>query len=251
MEKSYKEDLAYIHDIGFRDYALNSTPAILEILENYGIETGLVVELGCGSGLSARELIKASYRVLGVDISESMIEIARQRVPDAEFRVESLFKTNIPPCNAVISIGECLNYLFDPEGDRPSIIQLFHRIYNALESRGVFIFDIVELGQVTSGTTSQGFTEGEDWIVLVEKHEDAEREILTRRIITFRKVGEYYRRDEEIHHQRLYKVKDIAEALRRVGFQVEIMHRYGDYKLPKARTAFIASKLGDSLRLKE
>nr|WP_228060591.1 MULTISPECIES: class I SAM-dependent methyltransferase [unclassified Coleofasciculus] len=62
--------------------------------------------------------IKADYQVLGIDISESMIAIARKRVPDAEFKVESLFKVDIPPCKAVISVGECLNYLFDPQSDR-------------------------------------------------------------------------------------------------------------------------------------
>ncbi len=32
MEKWYKEDLAYIHDVGFCDYAVKSAPGILEIL---------------------------------------------------------------------------------------------------------------------------------------------------------------------------------------------------------------------------
>lgn len=59
---------------------------------------GLVVDLGCGSGLSALELTKAHYQILGVDISESLIAINRTRVPSAEFRVESLFKIDIPFC---------------------------------------------------------------------------------------------------------------------------------------------------------
>ncbi|HBL12401.1 MAG TPA: class I SAM-dependent methyltransferase, partial [Cyanobacteria bacterium UBA11162] len=113
--ESYKEDLAYIHDVGYSDYALKSAPGILEILNRSKIHQGLVVDLGCGSGLLAQELVKAGYHVLGIDISESMIAIARARVPNAEFRIASLFKTNIPPCNAVISIGECFNYLFDSD----------------------------------------------------------------------------------------------------------------------------------------
>ncbi len=242
MQQWYKEDLAFIHDVGFSDYALKSAPGILEILERSQIREGLVVDLGCGSGLWAQKLTQADYQVLGVDISESMIAIARTRVPDAEFRVESLFKVDIPPCNAVTSIGECLNYLFDPDSDRQTLLQLFHRIYSALTPGGVLIFDIAEPGQVGQGITTRGFTEGEDWVVLVEKEEDREQGTLTRRIITFRKVGEYYRRDNEVHHQRLYKATDVAQQLQRVGFQVEVMRSYGQYPLPQAHAGFIARK---------
>ncbi|HAG81458.1 MAG TPA: class I SAM-dependent methyltransferase [Cyanobacteria bacterium UBA12227] len=241
--ESYKEDLAYIHDVGYSDYALKSAPGILEILNRSKIHQGLVVDLGCGSGLLAQELVKAGYHVLGIDISESMIAIARARVLNAEFRIESLFKTNIPPCNAVISIGECFNYLFDSDSNSTSLLELFRRIYNALTPRGVLIFDIVEPGQIPPGTITKGFTEGDDWVVLVEKEEDREQEVLTRRIITFRKIGDYYRRDEELHRQRLYKAKDIAIELRQIGFRVQVMRRYGEYNLPKARAAFIARKL--------
>ncbi|MBD0261614.1 MAG: class I SAM-dependent methyltransferase [Tolypothrix sp. Co-bin9] len=241
MQEYYKEDLAFIHDVGFHDYALKSAPGILEILAQNKIEQGLVVDLGCGSGLSAQEFVKADYQVLGIDISESMIAIARTRVPNAEFRALSLFKANIPQCNAVTSIGECLNYLFDPDSDRSSLIHLFHRIYSALIPGGLFIFDIAEPGQVTEGT-AKGFTEGKDWVVLVEKQENPEQETLTRRIISFRKVGEYYRRDDEVHHQRLYKATDIARELGQVGFQVQTMRSYGKYSLPKAHAAFIARK---------
>ncbi len=107
MNEWYGEDLAYIHDVGFGDYALQSAPGILEILDR-SVKTreGLVVDLGCGSGLWANELTKARYRVLGIDISEAMIAIARSRTPDAEFRVGSLFEAELPRCDAVTSIGE-------------------------------------------------------------------------------------------------------------------------------------------------
>ncbi|MES1022135.1 class I SAM-dependent methyltransferase [Gloeocapsa sp. BRSZ] len=235
----YREDLAYIHDVGYSDYALKSAPGILDILVQNNIHNGLVIDLGCGSGLSALEFTKAGYRVLGVDISESLITIARSRVPDAEFRVGSLFKTDIPTCNAVSSIGECLNYLFDADDNSQGLVQLFHRIYDALTPGGVFIFDIAESGQVVQGTT-KSFTEGKDWIVLVEKTERQSR--LSRRIITFRKVGEYYRRDDEVHNLQLYEALDISGELRRVGFQVQITRGYGKYELPKAHAAFIARK---------
>lgn len=242
MNEWYKEDLAHIHDVGFGEYALGSAPGILEILGRNKIREGLVVDLGCGSGLWARELTKAGYRVLGVDISEAMIDIARRKVPDADFRVGSLYEADLPPCDAVTALGEVLNYLFDPSNDGQMAVGLFRRVYDALTPGGVFVFDVAEPGQVAPGATARGFSEGEDWAVLIEKEEDREQTTLTRRITTFRKAGKHYRRAGEVHRQRLYKAADVAEELRRVGFQVRTMCSYGRYDLPKAHTAFVARK---------
>ncbi|PSB54195.1 class I SAM-dependent methyltransferase [Chamaesiphon polymorphus] len=241
MTAWYNADLAYIHDVGFRDYALKSAPGVLEILTARQIPTGLIVDLGCGSGLLTELLERDGYRVLGIDISPAMISIAQERVPTAEFRIESLFTAEIPACAAVVSIGECLNYVFDDNCDLV-LNDLFQRIYRALIPGGIFIFDIVTPGQVPAGEVVKNFTEGQDWIVLVEKQEDLTRQILTRRIITFRQIGELYRRSEEVHLQRLFDVESIAKKLEQIGFRVEILDRYGQFRLPPARVAFIVQK---------
>ncbi len=242
MEKWYKKDLAYIHDVGFGDWVLKSVPSILEILHHQKILTGLVVDLGCGSGLLAQELVRADYEVLGVDISSAIVEIARQKVPEVQFQVESLFKVEIPPCEAVTAIGECFNYLFDADNNLTTLVQLFTRIYKALTPGGVLIFDIAEPGQVAPGTKTKWFTEGENWLVLVEKEEDTQKNILTRYISCFCKEGELYRRDNEVHFLQLYKAKELIEELHKIGFKVEVKDSYGFFKLPKAHQVLIAYK---------
>ena len=233
----YGVDLAHIHDVGFGGFALGAAPGVLEILRRNGIRKGLVVDLGCGSGLWARELIKAHYDVVGIDISEAMISLARRKVPEAGFRVASLFETDIPPCDAITALGEVLNYLFDPE---PELSSLFRRVYDALSPGGVFVFDVAEPGQTPEETTTMGFTEGEEWVVLVEKEED--RGTLRRRITTFRKEGKHYRRSDEVHRQRLYHAPDVAGELRQAGFRVRTVRSYGRYRLPRTHAAFIARK---------
>lgn len=238
----YGEDLAYIHDAGHADFALRSAPGILEILAESGIREGLVVDLGCGSGLLARELLDAGYGVLGVDISEAMIEIARERAPEAGFRVGSLFDADLPPCAAVTAIGEVLNYLFDPTNEREGLGRLFRRVYGALEPGGVFVFDARGPGQVPPGTTAKGFRVGEDWAVLSEREEDAETATLTRRIVSFRRVGDLYRRDDETHLVRLYGPRELSAELERAGFRTRTMRSYGDYPLSENHAAFAARK---------
>ena len=79
-------------------------------------------------------------------------------------------------------------------------------------------------------------------MVLGEKEEDQKRGTLTRRMTSFRKVEEHYRRADEVHRQRLYKTADVAGELRRVGFRVRTMRSYGRYRLPKAHVAFVTRK---------
>jgi SAM-dependent methyltransferase len=236
----YREDLAYIHDVGHADFALESASGILEILDQSRIPEGLVVDLGCGSGLWARELVDAGYRVLGIDISEAMVEISRRRVPEAEFRVGSLFDADIPPCRAVTAISEVLNYLFDEQAGSP--LPLFRHVFEALAPGGVFVFDVLGPGQVPPGTTARGFREGKDWAVVSEREEDAEEGTMTRRIVSFRKLVEHYRRNEEVHRVRLYEPAEISGLLRRAGFGVRTMRSYGGYPLERGHAAFVASK---------
>jgi SAM-dependent methyltransferase len=199
-----------------------------------------VVDLGCGSGQWARELVEAGYGVLGIDISEAMVEISRRRVPEAEFRVGSLFDADIPPCGAVTAISEVLNYLFDEEtgGLRP----LFGRVFEALVPGGVFVFDVLGPGQVPPGATARGSRVGEDWAALSEREEDAGRATMTRRIVSFRKVGEHYRRTDEVHHVRLYDPSELSAELGEAGFQVRTMSAYGGFPLGENHAAFEARK---------
>ncbi len=236
---AYAEDLAYIHEVGYSDHVIQSTPGIQQLLAENQIPNGLVVELGCGSGRLAAALVAAGYSVLGVDLSEDLVNMARQRVPQAEFCVDSFFQMPIPPCQSVISIGECLNYCFDPSSD---LWSLFERVYQALSPGGVLIFDLLEVGQIPGGTKVQSFREGTDWCVLVEKEEDPDRHRLVRRIVTFRQVGEWYRRSQETHVVQLYSAESITQWLNQVGFQVQMLAGYGDYTLRKGHQAFLARK---------
>jgi ubiquinone/menaquinone biosynthesis C-methylase UbiE len=47
---------------------------------------GLVVDIGCGAGRAVAELADQGVRVMGIDVSDQMIALARQRWPHGEFR---------------------------------------------------------------------------------------------------------------------------------------------------------------------
>ncbi|MGD0438449.1 MAG: class I SAM-dependent methyltransferase, partial [Bryobacteraceae bacterium] len=126
--QGYGPDLAFIHDAGFTDYARNAAPGLLTTLRAHKVADGLVVDLGCGSGRWARELNDHGYRVLGIDQSAAMIRLARRCAPESKFKIASLRDAELPACDAVTSIGECLNYTFDRRNTRAQLGRLFRRI---------------------------------------------------------------------------------------------------------------------------
>jgi SAM-dependent methyltransferase len=68
--------------------ALYDRPACLELLGDVAALD--VLDVACGPGLYAEELVTRGARVTGLDHSPRMVELARQRVPVAEFRVHDL-----------------------------------------------------------------------------------------------------------------------------------------------------------------
>jgi SAM-dependent methyltransferase len=57
---------------------------------------GLVADLGCGPGHVSRYLHDQGVRMLGIDLSPRMIDSARRRSPDIEFRVGDMRALDLP-----------------------------------------------------------------------------------------------------------------------------------------------------------
>lgn len=74
-------------------------------LELLGLKNGKILDVGCGTGFSTKTIQEAGFDVIGVDISEPMVRIAKEKglkVIKADFR-KLLFKEN--EFNGIISIS--------------------------------------------------------------------------------------------------------------------------------------------------
>ena len=52
---------------------------LIQLLKEYQVEDGLVLDLGCGTGNMTELLAKEGYDMIGVDNSEDMLEIASEK----------------------------------------------------------------------------------------------------------------------------------------------------------------------------
>ncbi len=240
MQTGYGEDLAHIHDVGYGAFADAAAEGLLNLFRENDIRDGLIVDVGCGSGIWAKALVDNGYDVLGIDLSPEMITIAKQRVPKPEFRVESFLNSDLPPCCVVTALGEVLNYQFDERSSLSTITRFFQKVHTALKPGGMFIFDLAAPGR--NENPLQAFREGSDWTCLVEFKPDRENQRLTRSIITFRKTGDLYRRDEETHRLQLYPPAEICAVLEETGFEVTTVDHYGTFQFPEAWIGYVSRK---------
>lgn len=237
----YGSDVAYIHDAGFLDLADQATPFVVRLLDERGVRSGRVIELGCGSGATAVALSEAGHDVLGIDASRAMIGLARARAPEASFRVGSWTDQPIDECDAVLAIGEVLGYVGSAKGTKEELRNLFGRVRSALRPGGIFVFDLATPGRVPTGEDS-AYRVGDDWAILFVAHEDAKGRKLQRRITTFRKIagGATYRRTEEVHRLRLWRPSEVEDMLRDAHFKVQTRRGYGPRSFAPGHRVFVA-----------
>jgi len=238
-EGRYGPDLAHVHDTGFGGFARAAAPDLLRRLARAGIRGGLVVDLGCGSGIWARALADAGYDVQGVDLSAGMLAIARGRVPEARFVQASFLDAPLPACAAVTAIGEIFSYAFDPRMGRERLVELLGRLRTALRPGGVLAFDVAAPGRERA-TPRRTFHEGADWTLCLEASEDAVERLLTRRIVLFRRVAGAWRRSDEVHVLRLHEPAELARDLAEAGFDARRVSGYGSLRFRRGHVGFWA-----------
>ena len=222
----YDRDLAYIHHAGFSEFAESAAPGVIDILRAHDVHS--VVELGCGSGVLARELTFAGFDVVGFDASPAMIELARGTAPRATFAIGRVGAIDIPPCDAIVAMGEVLNYA--------TLDAVRSMVANA--PARLLVFDVAERGAYPPYDERR--VDGDDWSVIAIKESDGAR--LTRRVLTFRADGDTMRRTEEVHELELYEREALTRLLREHGYRVRVRRSYGSRRLPPGHAVYVASR---------
>lgn len=239
----YGPVLSAVHDAGFGFLAEAAADELLSLLDGSGHRSGLVVDLGCGSGILAERLTAAGYGVLGVDLSPGMLEIARRRAPSARFVAGSFVDVEIPDCVAVAAIGEVLGYAIDPRAGVAALGPLFTRIATALTPGGVFLFDVAGPGRAGPAPAHR-WSEGDGWVCCAAATEDDG--VLERRIVAFTRTATGWERTDETHRLHLLAPGDVMAALGAAGLAARPLPAYGTFAFPPGWTAYAAGPEPDA-----
>ena len=177
------------------------------------------VDFACGSGKFTLELIKSGYDVYGVDISSQMLSRARDNARKerikAEFLLGDIEKFSfIRPPQFVTAMCDGVNYLKDPS-------KAFANIYGALESGGVFVFDISSSYKLTQilGNNTYSDSKG-DMTYIWNNFLDLKKRKVDMELTFFENMGNgLYKKSTEEQTQYIHEKDDILEKLFSVGFK--------------------------------
>jgi len=226
----YRDDLAYVHDRGFGFHADLCAPGLLALLEPVRRSGGLVLEVGCGSGLLTRYLVEAGHRVIATDASPAMLDLTRAAVPGAE-RIEVLVLPDdpVPAADAVVGIGHALNYLPDADAVRRGLVGLAR----SLRPGGLLALDLCDLewGTARTGAVPQGRVGDDRAIVTRVSRPTPDR--FDRDITTFVRLPDgTYRRDDEQHRNVLIDTATAPALLREHGVTATIGTSFDNDRYP-------------------
>lgn len=199
-----------------------------ELLKEYGVQDGLVLDLGCGTGTMTELLAADGYDMIGVDNSEEMLEIAREKQIKSgheilyllqDMREFELYGT----VGAVFSICDSLNYITEPE----ELKQVFRWVNNYLDPGGIFIFDFNTEYKYREVLGDQTIAEAREDCCFIwdnyyyeeERINEYELNLFIREDAESETEGDLYRRFRETHFQRAYTLEEITRIVEESGLQ--------------------------------
>ena len=241
-EPYYRHDLALVHHLGYGFHADMCAPGILELLAPVRERGGLVLEIGCGSGLLTRYLVDAGHRVLATDASPAMLELARATVPDA-FGIEQLTMPDdpVPPADAVVSIGHPLCYLPDGGSDRPGAARAGAGVAPRWCARGRPRGPRV--GGGAGRPSPRRGAVGDDWAI-VSRFDVPSPDRFVRDMTTFlRNPDGSWRRDDERHDNVMVDTRRVPALLASAGVDAECARSFGAETLPVGLRAIVGRRV--------
>jgi SAM-dependent methyltransferase len=229
-----------VHHLGYGLHADLVAPGILTLLESIRDRNGLVVELGCGSGLLTRHLLDAGHRVIATDASPAMLALARETAPDAE-RIAQLVLPDdaIPPCDAVVAVGHPFSYLPDEE----SIYRAFVHAAEALRPGGLLAVDICDLewGEARRDAPNVGRV-AENWAIITEFSAPSPDRFVRRMSVFVRNQDGSWRRDDERHDNVLIDTSHLPRLLAEHHVEATLATSFGAETLPVGLRAVIGHR---------
>ena len=196
---------------------------LIGLLKEYGIQDGLVADLGCGTGNMTELLSSAGYDMIGIDNAEEMLEIAMEkRVASGkdilyllqDMREFELYGT----VGAIVSICDSINYITDEE----DLLDVFRLVNNYLDPKGIFIFDFNTEYKYKYVLGDQTIAEDrEDCSFIWDNYYYEDEKMNEYELSLFIREGEdgLYRKYQETHFQKAYDLKTIQSLIEQSGLE--------------------------------
>ena len=215
------ESFARVYDLFMDNIPYEEWSVYLhELLQKGGVEDGLVLELGCGTGTMTELLSGMGYDMIGVDAAPDMLEIALEKKEKSgadilylqqDMREFELYGT----VRAVICLCDSLNYLLEED----DLLTTFKLVNNYLDPDGLFIFDFNTVYKYETVIGDSTIAENrEDCSFIWENYYTAEDQINEYELtICVKQQKDLFRKFTETHLQRGYTLETMKHLVEQSG----------------------------------
>lgn len=135
-------DLSGYYDLMCADINYQEQSEYLRrIHQLFGNQGKHYLDLACGTGPHIRHFIDFGYQASGLDINQSMLDIARERCPEAQFMRQDLSDFTVAePLDLISCFLYSIHYSESIEKLKRAIVS----VYTALKPGGIFCFNAVD-----------------------------------------------------------------------------------------------------------
>lgn len=136
----------------FRSSAPRSKYIDLAIKLANSPEQPKILEVGCGDGRDAKEIYGRTANFIGFDISEEMIKLAREYVPEAQFIVGDAVTYRYPKNLDIVFAFASLLHL-----NKKEVKIVFEKVLNSLRPGGIFYISLKHAPRYTQKLKNDRF----------------------------------------------------------------------------------------------
>jgi|tagenome__1003787_1003787.scaffolds.fasta_scaffold20585034_2 SAM-dependent methyltransferase len=200
--------------------------ALIALLWESGLRGRAVLDVGCGTGSSALPLLREGFRVTGVDRSEGMLAIARERLgEDVELvRADMRALPWLGAFDVVACLDDGLNHLLSADDLQAALRSMARN----LAPGGLVLFDLNTLPTLRSVFSSDWATEGDGAVVVWHGIGDA---ALAPGGVTAAEIGVLrraargdYLREQVTVTERHHPLGEVLDRIRRAGLEPVTVH---------------------------
>lgn len=179
-----------------------------------------ILELACGTGNITNRLAKRGYNIIGVDISNEMLTLAKSKAYDLGLDVNYVNQDireldYNKKVDSILCLCDGFNYILEED----DLLSIFKKIFSSLKQDGVFIFDISSYFKLTEILGNNVYAENYDDVSYIwQNYFDYETNICELDLTIYKRKNELFERYEEYHYQRAYKLEEIFDLLKKAGF---------------------------------
>ena len=205
-----------------------------EVLNHPGCS---ILELACGSAEISCELARRGYSLMATDLSEDMLNKAKEKNGAETLRFQPLDMTSFDlseTFDAVLCYCDSINYL----PDLKAVESMFHSVRKHLNDQGVLIFDMHtpdRLEEFSEEFIEEGLIDDVPYQWTIMTHDEQ-----IHHHFAFWKDGLML---QEFHVQRVFDLDDVLALLHKEGFKTEVLVDFDQDQSAPGEKYFVIAKL--------